>query len=157
MYAVVRLILAIVAIILLPCCGPHTKKNKKAAFKRAAFLLSEIETQIDVEQSVVELEAKLTDIPTTIGSRMVDIIQISEQPYQLRASFECTQNLAELNAFYTEQMIYHGWQTVATIAGDELMQIYKKPNKICVITVQQLNAKYTIANIVISDIKIDFI
>lgn len=157
MYAVVRLILAIIAVILLPCCGPHTKKNKKAAFKRAAFSLPKIQTNIDVEHAEAALEAKLTDIPTTIGSRVTGIVQISEQPYQLRASFECTQNLSELNAFYSEQMIYNGWQAVATIASDELMQIYKKPNKICVITVQQLNAKYTIANIVISDIKIDFI
>lgn len=155
MYAVVRLIIAFFAIILLPCCGPHTKKNKKAAFKRAAFSMPKIQTNIDVEQVEAALEAKLTDIPTTIGSRIVGIVQISEQPYQLRVSFECTQNLSELNAFYSEQMIYNGWQTVATIAGDELMHIYKKPNKICVITAQQLNPKYIVATIVISDIKID--
>jgi hypothetical protein len=155
MYAVVRLILAIIAIFLLPCCGSHTKKNKKAAFKRAAFSMPKIQTNIDVEQVEAALEAKLTDIPTTIGSRIVSIVQISEQPYQLRVSFECTQNLSELNAFYSEQMIYNGWQTVATIAGDELMHIYKKPNKICVIILKQKNSKCVQIALAISEVSKD--
>jgi hypothetical protein len=153
MYAVVRLILAILAIFLLPCCGSHTKKNKKAAFKRAAFSMPKIQTNIDFEQVEAALEAKLTDIPTTIGSRIVSIVQISEQPYQLRVSFECTQNLSELNAFYSEQMIYNGWQTVATIAGDELMHIYKKPNKICVITIRSKKSIQTEITLIISETK----
>lgn len=155
MYGIVRLILAIIAVILLPSCGPHAKKNKKAAFKRAAFSMPKIQTNIDVEQVQTALEAKLTDIPTTIGSRIVDIVQVSEQPYQLRVSFECTQSIAELNAFYSEQMAYNGWQSVATINGDEIMQIYKKPQKICVIILKYKNSKCVQIALAISEIQLN--
>lgn len=150
-----RVILTVLVTILLPSCGPHTKKIRKAASHRAAFSMPKIQTQIDVEQSVVELEAKLVDIPTAIGSRLSAITQVSEQPYQLRVCFDCSQNLAELNTFYAEQMAYNGWQAVATIAGDELMQIYKKPNKICVITIRSKKYAKTEIALIISETQSD--
>lgn len=153
MHGIVRLFLAIVAIILLPSCGPRMKKNKKAALQKAAFSLSKIQTQIDVDQSVVELEAKLIDIPTALGSRLSFINQVSEQPYQLRATFECSQPLAELDAYYTEQMAYQGWQLIAHIPGDEPMQIYKKPSKICVITIRQTASNQSEIALIISEIQ----
>lgn len=131
-----KVFLTLLVIILLPSCGPRVKKNKKAAFQRAAFSMPKIETNIDVEQVQTALEAKLTDIPTIIGSRTLNIMQISEQPQQLRLEIECTQSLAEVSSFYTEQMAYNGWQVVANVAGDEIMQIYKKPQKMCVITIR---------------------
>ena len=128
MHTVVRLIVAIVIVILLPCCGPHTKKNKKAAFQKAAFLLSEIETQIDINQNVVELEAKLMDIPTVIGSRTLSLIQISEQPQQLRLEIECKQSLAEIDAYYAEQMLYNGWQQITVVKdSQEIMHSVEQP------------------------------
>lgn len=155
MHGIVRLILAFVAIILLPSCGPQKRKSKKAALQKAAFSLHEIETQIDVDQSVVELEAKLIDIPTALGSRLSSITQISEQPYQLCATFLCTQNIAELDEFYTEQMAYQGWQTIAHICGDELMQIYKKPSKICVISFRPITSDSIKISLVVSEIQAD--
>lgn len=153
MFVVVRLALAISAIILLPACGSRTIKNKKAAFKRAAFSMPSIQTQIDVGQSAAELEAKLTDIPTLIGSRTISIYQISEQPQQLRLALECNQSLEEVDAYYIEQMAYNGWQSVAVIAGDELMQIYKKPQKICVITIRSKKNVQTEIALIISETK----
>lgn len=148
-----RVILTLLVISLLPSCGPHSKKIRKAASQRAASSMPKIQTQIDVEQSVVELEAKLIDIPTAIGSQLSAITQVSEQPYQLRVTFECAQNLAELDAFYTEQMAYHGWQAVANIASDEPMQIYKKPHKICVITFVQIVPGNVQLALVISEVQ----
>lgn len=157
MYGIVRLLLAIIAVILLPSCGPHAKKNKKAALKRAAFSMPKIQTNIDVEQSVVELEAKLTDIPTLIGSRIICIYQISEQPQQMRLELECDQNLAEVDAFYEEQMLYNGWQQVTSIKDDhEVMRIYKKPSKICVVIMKQVVSVQSQISMTISDIQIDF-
>lgn len=150
MHTVVRLVVAIVIVILLPCCGSHTKKNKKAAFQRAAFLLSEVETQIDINQNVVELEAKLMDIPTVIGSRTLSLIQISEQPQQLRLEIECKQSLAEIDAYYAEQMLYNGWQQITVVKdSQEIMHVYKKPLKICIIIM--MHTSKTLIDIVVSE------
>lgn len=130
-------VLALLAVLALPACGPQTKKNKKAALQKAAFSLPRIQTSIDIDQSIVELEAKLTDIPTLIGSRTISIHQISEQPQQLRIELDCDQNLAEVDAYYAEQMLYQGWQQVAAINdAREIMHVYKKPAKLCIIIAQ---------------------
>ncbi|GMU19234.1 MAG: hypothetical protein AMXMBFR12_04260 [Candidatus Babeliales bacterium] len=114
-----------------------------------------IETTIDVEQSVVELEAKLVDIPSIIGSRTISICQISEQPQQLRLSLECDQSLVEVDAYYAEQMLYNGWQQITSIKDDhEIMQVYKKPLKICIITLRQIASKALIS-LFISDVQIE--
>lgn len=142
-------LLALVAITLLPACGP--RKIKKAAYQKAAFSMPEIQTTIDVEQSIVELEAKLTDIPTLIGSRTLSVHQISEQPPQLKLELECDQNLAEVDAFYAEQMLYNGWQQITAIKDEhEIMQVYKKPNKLCIIIGRQ--STQTFVSIAVSDI-----
>lgn len=148
-------ILALLAVLILPACGPRTKKNKRAALQKAALSISEIQTQIDVDQSVVELEAKLTDIPTALGSRISFINQVSEQPHQLRVTFECTQSLSELDAFYAEQMADHGWQSMAQIPGDQVMQIYKKPSKICVVTIRQIASDKREVALIISEIQVE--
>lgn len=129
-------LLALVAVLALPACGPQTKKNKKAALQKAAFSLSEIQTQIDIHQNVQELEAKLTDIPTIIGSRTISLYQLCDHPQQLRMQLECDQSLAEVDAYYAEQMLYNGWQQVTVIRdSQEIMQVYKKPSKLCIIRV----------------------
>lgn len=153
MHAELRLIVAISALILLPSCGP--RKIKKAAFQKAAFSMPSIQTAIDVEQSIVELEAKLTDIPSIIGSRTISIHQVSEQPQQLRLMLECDQSLAEVDAYYAEQMLYNGWQPITSIKDDhEIMQVYKKPLKMCIITLTQSASKAFIS-FVISDVQIE--
>lgn len=153
MHEVVRLVIVISTLILFPSCGPHTKKNKKAAFQKAAFLPSQIQSQIDIHQDVLELEAKLTDIPTLIGSRTISIRQISEQPQQLRLELECNQSLVEVDAFYAEQMLYNGWQQVAIIKDEsEIMHVYKKPSKMCIVTIKQASSKHTQISLAISDI-----
>jgi len=151
-----KVFLTLLVIILLPSCGPQKRKSKKAALQKAAFLLSEIETQIDVDQSVVELEAKLTDIPTCIGSRMLTIRQISEQPPQMRLELECDQSLEEVDAFYAEQMLYNGWQQVITVKDDqEIMHVYKKPQKLCIIMMTQITSGQTHLAMTVSDISGD--
>lgn len=153
MHASVRLVALSITIILLPSCSP--RKIKKAAFQKAAFSMPIIETTIDVEQSVVELEAKLVDIPSIIGSRTISICQISEQPQQLRLSLECDQSLVEVDAYYAEQMLYNGWQQITSIKDDhEIMQVYKKPLKICIITLRQIASKALIS-LFISDVQIE--
>lgn len=130
-------LLALLAVLVLPACGPQSKKNKKAAFQKAAFSMPSLQTHIDTEQSVVELEARLTDIPTLIGSRTISMYQISEQPQQLRLEIECDQSMAEVDSYYAEQMLYNGWQLVAHINDtQEIIQLYKKPNKLSIITIR---------------------
>ena len=148
-----KVFLTLLVTLLLPSCGAHTKKNRKAASQRAAFLVSEIETQIDIHQNVVELEAKLTDIPTIIGSRTLNIVQINEQPQQLRLEIECSQSLAEVDSYYTQQMVCNGWQTVTRIADDEIMQIYKKPQKMCVIIIRSKTSAHTKIDLLIAEIQ----
>lgn len=151
-----RVILTVLVIILLPSCALHSKKIRKAASKRAAFSMSSIQTQIDVEQSAVELEAKLTDIPTLIGSRTISIYQISEQPQQLRLALECDQSMLEVYAYYAEQMLYNGWQQITAIKDtSEIMQVYKKPSKICVIIFKHKNSKSVQIALTISEISKD--
>ncbi len=48
-------LLALLAVLVLPACGPQTKKKKKAALQKAAFSLSEIQTQIDIHQKYKSL------------------------------------------------------------------------------------------------------
>ncbi len=129
------LILALIALILMPHCGSRSKKNK-AAFQKAAFSLPSIPTNIDIDQISAELEAKLTDIPSPLGSRIVHSESVSEQPHKMRIVIECSGTLAELEALYAEQMAGCGWQSVESVGGTQLMQLYKKPHKVCVIMVQ---------------------
>ena len=148
-----KVFLTLLVIVLLPSCGPQTKKNKKAAYKKAAFSLPKIQTNIDVEQVQEALEAKLIDIPTIIGSRTLNIVQISEQPQQLRLEIKCSQSLVEIDSYYTEQMAYNGWQSITRVASNQIIQIYKKPQKMCIITIRSTTSAQTEIDLIISEIK----
>lgn len=150
MHEAIRLVAVMSTIILLPSCGP--RKIKKAASQKAAFSMPLIQTTIDTEQSIVELEAKITDIPTLIGSRILSIHQISEQPQQVRLELECDQNLAEVDAYYAEQMLYNGWQQVTAINDAyEIMHVYKKPSKLCIVILRNIHLQ-CVVTITTSDI-----
>jgi hypothetical protein len=140
-------ILLIIALI--PGCFPKQKTSSKAALpqKQAAFSFDGLETNIDIAASMAdkpnpELEAKLHDIPTMVGSHLLvfENQQLPENQMVLAWASQFDQEM--VTNFYNFEMENAGWKRVANIKGFENTLVFQKPKKICIISLRTLSTKY---------------
>jgi hypothetical protein len=133
-------------------CSKKPANNKAASSKKqAAFSFNTLETNIDVlastasaETANLELEAKLIDIPTMVGSVMLenDSDQILAEG-QLMFACVASQEQSAISDFYNLEMEQLGWQRVAAIQGNEIVLLYQKPKKVCIISIRPLSHRNT--------------
>lgn len=158
MRAYVKYTLSMAAIIsLIPSCAKQTSETKKAASKKAAFSFAKVATNIDVACiDDFEFKAKLDDIPTFVGSEIIAIDDQIENG-QLSFSVACNADQKSISDFYMQEMEGCGWQKVASMAGTQIVIIFQKPKKICIITLEKTLSKNnaSIVHIKVTD-RMDF-
>jgi hypothetical protein len=148
-----------VVFFLLPGCSLHTNKNKAALQKKAAFSFDPLATQIDVSTieayaTMQEVEAKLFDIPTMIGSLTFEPNNQPLVPGESMIASLCTYDRDVIADFYLKEMVRLGWLPISTIHGFEWVLLFQKPQKLCIInlrscSVQAKNGYQTLIHITI--------
>ncbi len=165
-------VLAIVAMI--PGCFSKQNKISKAALpqKQAAFSFDSLETNIDIAAGMAdqsnynhEIEAKLLDIPTMVGSvpvefdkasahsadakAMADMGEDSKREFILSSvegsrtmqAFVCQYDQEMVSNFYHFEMENNGWKRIACVKGYETTLVFQKPKRLCIISVRSLSRK----------------
>lgn len=148
-------VLCILAIALIPGCFSKQNKVSKAAVpqKQAAFSFDSLETNIDIAAGMAdqnsydpEIEAKLHDIPTMVGSVPVEFEKtIHPEPVeglnegQIMLAFVCQYDQEMVANFYNFEMENAGWKRLACIRGFENTLVFQKPKKLCIISIRSLS------------------
>lgn len=144
-----RILEAVFANILLCACalaipGCLPKKDSQAAVsKTAAFSLQDLQTNIDIPKSIAhdtEFEAKLIDIPSMIGSVIIDHDSIEHDDTLNYSLASCQEQQAVID-FYLQEMECNGWQRISVMQGIESLLLFEKPHKICAISIRPLSNK----------------
>ncbi len=126
-------------------CAPKNYK-KAASHNEAAF---SIETNIDIgtleqaQERQLSIEATLTDLPTMIGSVILQHAHQSLRNDQQMIVFATICLADEIIAFYCTQMACMGWHQAAMVDVDEKFLLFEKPKKIALVTVRSLENAYT--------------
>jgi len=146
---------ASIMLAMIPGCTKQPNEKNKAALsqKQAAFSFAKVATNIDVECIDDQaFKAKLDDIPTYVGSHIIAIDNQIEDG-QLSFSVACDADQNCIKDFYMQEMEICGWQKMALLVGDEIMIIFQKPKKICIITLEKALSKTnaSIAHIKVTD------
>lgn len=139
-------IVVTLTLFILPGCFLHTNKNKAALKKKAAFSFDPLATQIDVNNiesyaATQEVEAKLFDIPTMIGSLTFEPNNQDLVIGQSMIASLCTYDKAAIKDFYIKEMTRLGWLSVCSIHGFEWVLLFKKPKKLCIINLRSCIAQ----------------
>lgn len=128
---------------LLPGCSRQPKKYQAADPQSAAFSLHEAKTHIDSAASqepvpgpISEIEAQLLDIPSMIGSMLIE--SRIQEDNQITLAWACPYELKPITSFYLQEMERSGWQKIAAVDGTESTLLFQKPKKICCISVRSL-------------------
>lgn len=134
---------ASIILAMIPGCTKQPNEKNKAVLsqKQAAFSFAKVATNIDIESIDDEaFKAKLDDIPTFVGSKIISIDgQIGDG--QLSFSIACNAEQNCIKDFYMQEMEMSGWQKVASLAGNDIVLIFQKPKKICIITLEKTISK----------------
>lgn len=141
----VKVIVITGILLLLPGCFLQTK-NKAALNKKAAFSFDPLATQIDVGSiesyaATQEVEAKLFDIPTMIGSLTFEPNNQDLVSGQSMIASLCSYDKTAITDFYLKEMIRLGWLSVSHIYGFEWVLLFQKPQKLCIINLRSCTAK----------------
>jgi len=141
--------LAIIAMI--PGCAKQSEEKNKAVLpqKQAAFSFDSLETNIDLEAASAhyseynpEIEAKLHDVPTMVGSIPVEIPANSAVlEGQMVVALASHYDQEMITNFYNFEMERQGWQRISCIKGFESTLVFQRPKKICIISVRALSAR----------------
>lgn len=149
-----NILIVLLCIATIPGC--FSKQNKvtssKAAVhqKQAAFSFDNLETNIDIAADMAdqitcnpEIEAKLYDIPTMVGSIPVEFDTqriVSEGQAMLAFVSQYDQDM--VTNFYHFEMENAGWKRIASIKGFENTLLFQKPKKVCIISIRTLSGKH---------------
>jgi hypothetical protein len=149
----------LVIISMIPGCFSKQNKISKAALpqKQAAFSFDGLETNIDCAAGMAdqtaynpEIQAKLYDIPTMVGSVSIelektihpDLVEGLLEEGQIMLGFLCQYDQEMVANFYNFEMENVGWQRIACIKGFETILVFQKPKKICIISIRSLSSKH---------------
>jgi len=167
----------VIFLILLPSCGGNKKSKhtvlassaidsydvesvyKEQSFKEAAF--SAIRrcidsTESDDEHLIKKLEAHLVDIPIPVNTCPLEQYFVQTVNGNVCIAYDSnSMQLEEVFAFYQREMERFGWQRMAQLEGHETVLVYKKPKKICLISLRQIVKRPRAARIVITQMHID--
>ena len=141
--------LAVLGIILMiPGCGQQSKILKAAAPSKryAASSFTGLETHIDIAAVTAdhasynpEIEAKLNDIPTMVGSVPIETELMQPLPEgQQMFAFACQYDQEMVANFYLFEMEQQGWQRIGSVKSFETVLIFQKPKKLCIVSVRSL-------------------
>jgi len=130
----------------LPGCFVQSKKNKAALKKKAAFSFDPLATHIDVSNiesyaATQEVEAKLFDIPTMIGSLTFEPYNQDLEPGKSMIVSLSLYDRDMLADFYLKEMVRSGWLLINNIHGFEWLLLFQKPHKLCVINMRSCDVK----------------
>lgn len=126
-------------LLLLPGCFIQFTQQKAAFKKKVAFSFDALSTCIDVSNASYtnpEIEAKLFDIPTMVGSLTVETEEQALMPGQLMIVSLAPYQKASVKDFYLHEMICLGWFAIADVEGFETVLVFQKPKKLCVINLR---------------------
>jgi hypothetical protein len=143
-------IFGLLIIALIPGCGPKQNSSSKAAppKKQAAFSFDSLETNIDIAAGAAdrtlcnpEIEAKLQDIPTMVGSIPIELYNAQLPERQMMLAWACQYDQEMVTNFYNFEMENAGWKRIACIKGYENTLVFQKPKRICIISIRTLSSK----------------
>lgn len=144
---VVNFVSAILLLSLVSGCSKQHEKNK-AALKKAAFSFDGLQTNIDICAeltptlcAIPEIEAKLIDIPSMIGSTVINGQldgEHNEDNDTLMLAWASAYDQETLTLFYIQEMEQLGWQKLAKVKGFETTLLFQKPKKFCVISIRAI-------------------
>ena len=140
-------------LIIIPgCSGIHFRKTQKG---QQPATRAELKTNIDIAAQtsiqfnyMLELEAHLTDLPTIIGSMIIESesAQLSED--QIMIAWVCPHEREIISEFFQQEMERLGWKKIAAIFGPEITLLFSKPKKICDISIRTLASPYSFKSLI---------
>ena len=107
---------------------------KEAAFSAIRRCINTAES--DDEHLIKKLEARLVDIPIPVNARPLEQYFTQTDSGDVCMAYDSTMQLEDVRAFYQREMERSGWQRVAHLEGLETVLVYKKPQKISVISLR---------------------
>jgi hypothetical protein len=126
-----------VIIFMLPGCGkqPMPQKNKAALSEQhAASSFDPLLTNTDYSGHI---EAKLIDIPTMVGSTLVNTsLSTPLSEGQTALAWTSLYEKSAIASFYEQEMLYAGWQKLGIVSADQITLFFCKPHQICTISIR---------------------
>ena len=133
----------------------HNKKNKYDAVSKPedkqrsvcppVVSLSQQEKELDASSGwffsddpdeVAIFQAKIADIPFPLGATLLSYQHQDAPAHQSLLTYSTHSSIESMVWFYKQHMERLGWRTMTEIAGTEGMLVYKKPHKMCVISLR---------------------
>ena len=167
------LFVCLLVLVLLPSCNGNRKAKmakqpassiiescdiesiyQEQSLKEAAF--SAIRRCIDTVQGVDEdhfiksLEARCIDIPIPLSARPIAEYFMQTDAGAIGMAYESSLTLEAMQTFYQREMERSGWQELALHEGYEVLLVYVKPKKICVISLRPAFKRSQLVKMVIS-------
>lgn len=130
-------------LLVLPGCAKKftsISKQKKAADPKAAYFFDiQVSNNIDISQTIDPLlfQAKLFDIPIMLGSYLLHS-ENSLAEHQLMMGWLCQHEKELISDYYQKEMIAKGWKLISWIPGYEIMILFQKPKRVCVVIIRPL-------------------
>ena len=90
-----------------------------------------------LQMSVCEQEARLVDVPIPVNAKPItNFDQRYKSGKTCQLSYRLDSSEINLEKFYENGMERSGWKKIAKCSCQELLLIFEKPSKICVISVR---------------------
>jgi hypothetical protein len=143
-------LLALLALgVLLPACSGTQSPRTVAVVEQALdpnasgkeeqeYLLNTLQRKQHATYSVRQEEAKLFDVPIPLEVRPLERYIGSDAacPISTFLAYALDIPMLELHSFYTTQMERFGWRKSAEFIGPELVLVFEKPHRSCMIAIR---------------------
>ena len=140
-------------LMLIPGCSGMNFRNTQKG--KQPIERAELKTNIDIaaqantqSNQMIELEAHLTDIPSIIGSVIIETESAQLAEDQIMVAWVCPHEHETISEFFQQEMERLGWKKIAAIVGPETTLLFSKPKKICDISIRTLASPYTYKSLI---------
>jgi hypothetical protein len=136
-------------VIVLPACSgkqsPRGSGVQQALDPNASgkeeqeYLLNTLQRKQHATYSVRQEEAKLFDVPIPLEVRPLERYIGSDAAFpNTFLAYALDTSMLELHSFYITQMERFGWRKVAEFVGPEVMLVFEKPHRSCMIAIRSV-------------------
>ncbi len=141
-----KIILLSFVLILITGCSKQVNKKAAQGKNQAAFFVDDLETNIDLSVARIDdqllVDVKYDEIPSMIGSTLLESDQMARSDGQIFLRWACMFDQPLIIEFYQQEMVVRGWQQVGQLLDEkENLLIFKKPKKLCIVSIRSLASK----------------
>jgi len=91
----------------------------------------------DFSELARQKEAKFSDIPIPFGAEPIEECFVSSK-HMVMLGYKISIMHSEVVKFYMQEMECLGWQSDACFDGPETLMIFKKPSKVCTVSIREI-------------------